>query len=505
MLGALVTSCDMNLEPQGSLSTDTSELSFDDMTKLRMGLYPSFRSLSSGSYITIPELMMDKFNGTLDNGNRNGLLANKLFNSSTGEFETIYYNEYSAIAAANFVMQEIEKFKASNTVEGEDALLLERYEGEAKFFRAYYYWYLFEHFCQPYTADKAQTPALGLSLQLTYAPGGISSNYPGRSTMEETLNAIKSDLTDAYNALVAYEAMDDSDLQPETAYLSSDVVKAFEARVCLAIGDYAGAIAAAEPVVTSKRYELVPATAYESLWLDDSGTELIMLPSASASEGGGIGIYGIYNSTSVATSSDYIPCEDILLAYEEGDVRMESFFNAKQLNIQTQNYITFAFNKYPGNAAMAGNGRLNKSKPFRASELYLILAEAYAVQGTTPAKGLDYLNDLLEARYEAGTFTDLALQGSALIDRIREERAKELIGEGFRFGDLRRWGIGFTRSIDYPVIDQVAQNPVALKNALNPLGGRVVYEAGDSRYTWPIPSAEMDINPQLAGQQNPGY
>ena len=193
MLGALVTSCDMNLEPQGSLSTDTSELSFDDMTKLRMGLYPSFRSLSSGSYITIPELMMDKFNGTLDNGNRNGLLANKLFNSSTGEFETIYYNEYSAIAAANFVMQEIEKFKASNTVEGEDALLLERYEGEAKFFRAYYYWYLFEHFCQPYTADKAQTPALGLSLQLTYAPGGISSNYPGRSTMEETLNAIKSD------------------------------------------------------------------------------------------------------------------------------------------------------------------------------------------------------------------------------------------------------------------------------------------------------------------------
>lgn len=503
MLGALVTSCDMNLEPQGSLSTDTSELSFDDMTKLRNGLYPSFRTLSSGSYITIPELMMDQFNGTIDNGNRNGILANKLFNSSTGEFETIYYNEYSAIASVNFVMQEIEKFKASNTVEGEDALELERYIGEAKFFRAYYYWYLFEHFCQPYTADKAQTPALGLSLQMTYSPGGISSNYPGRSTMEQTLTTIKTDLTDAYNALAAFEQMNTAYRAPETAYLSTDIVKAFEARVCLAIGDYDGAIAAAEPIVTSKRYELVLATAYESLWSDDSGSELLMLPAASASEGGGIGIYGIYNSTSLETSADYLPTESILLAYEEGDVRMDAFFKAKQLSIQTQNYITFAFNKYPGNSAMAGNGRLNKSKPFRASELYLILAEAYAMKGTNPAAGLGYLNDLLEARYEAGTFTDLALQGSALIDRIREERAKELIGEGFRMGDLKRWGLGFTRSINYPIVDQLAENSVPLKNAMNPLGGNVKYEAGDTRYTWPIPAAEMDINPQMT--QNPNY
>jgi hypothetical protein len=27
----------------------------------------------------------------------------------------------------------------------------------------------------------------------------------------------------------------------------------------------------------------------------------------------------------------------------------------------------------------------------------------------------------------------------------------------------------------------------------------------DTRCIWPIPKAEMDVNPQLKGQQNPGY
>ena len=33
----------------------------------------------------------------------------------------------------------------------------------------------------------------------------------------------------------------------------------------------------------------------------------------------------------------------------------------------------------------------------------------------------------------------------------------------------------------------------------------LVIHSFDSLYTWPIPKTEMDANPQLAGQQNPGY
>ena len=33
----------------------------------------------------------------------------------------------------------------------------------------------------------------------------------------------------------------------------------------------------------------------------------------------------------------------------------------------------------------------------------------------------------------------------------------------------------------------------------------VTYKAGDYRYTWPIPQSELDSNPKLKTQQNPGY
>lgn len=33
----------------------------------------------------------------------------------------------------------------------------------------------------------------------------------------------------------------------------------------------------------------------------------------------------------------------------------------------------------------------------------------------------------------------------------------------------------------------------------------ISYEPGDYRLVWPIPYREMSVNPQLKGQQNPGY
>lgn len=64
--------------------------------------------------------------------------------------------------------------------------------------------------------------------------------------------------------------------------------------------------------------------------------------------------------------------------------------------------------------------------------------------------------------------------------------------------DLRRWGVGFSRYASYPI------NP-DLESQWVVAGTSVSYQPNDYRYTWPIPASEMDINPQLKGQQNPGY
>lgn len=503
-MGAVVTSCDMSLKPAGTIDPE-SELFFTDMTKLRTGMYSSFRGACTGAYLTYPDLMADHFNGTIDNGNRNGIIANKLFTTSTSEFSSVYSACYGSIASINFNIEEFEKFRTTHVLTDEQLVLLDLYEGEAKFFRAYRYWYLFDHFCQHYSADKGDDPALGLCITTKYNPTGDNSTYPGRSTMNETLKLINDDITDAYNSILAYENIYSITPSSQSAYLNSDIVKAFEARIKLNLEDYDGAIAAAEPIIESNRYPLTPYSAYEKIWTNDTGTELLMVPYASASEGGAASLWSVYNSTKSVDEADYIPCEPLLMSYDRtNDARFNSFFKGQNLNIDAEDYTAYILVKWPGNSEL-GTGMLNKAKPFRSSELYLILAEAYAEKGTNESKGLDYLNTLLKARYKANKFTNLDLSGEDLIDRIREERSKEFVAEGFRLSDLKRWGLGFTRDIDYPEVDQLAGNRTPLSEALNPLGGRVKYSPNDPFYTWPIPSDEMDINPQLKGQQNPGY
>ena len=63
--------------------------------------------------------------------------------------------------------------------------------------------------------------------------------------------------------------------------------------------------------------------------------------------------------------------------------------------------------------------------------------------------------------------------------------------------DLRRWGDGFDRDINYNINDKM--NAVVVKL------GKLSYSKDDYRYVWPIPSDEFINNPQMKGQQNPGY
>ena len=79
------------------------------------------------------------------------------------------------------------------------------------------------------------------------------------------------------------------------------------------------------------------------------------------------------------------------------------------------------------------------------------------------------------------------------MDEIKDERARELIGEGFRLWDLKRWGD--------PVVRAAAQDPGIMINDAA-LTGTV---SDDIRFLWPIPKAETDANPNIAGEQNPGY
>ncbi|MBR4882557.1 MAG: RagB/SusD family nutrient uptake outer membrane protein, partial [Bacteroidales bacterium] len=128
---------------------------------------------------------------------------------------------------------------------------------------------------------------------------------------------------------------------------------------------------------------------------------------------------------------------------------------------------------------------------------YLIAAEAYARRGQAgdAEKACEYLNALREARipeYEANSYT-----GETLLNEVKKERVKELFGEGFRLTDLKRWGQGFSRSAaqDVNIITQAGSTQYELLSM----------PASENYWLWPIPQAEIDANPQIKDQQNPGF
>jgi hypothetical protein len=137
-------------------------------------------------------------------------------------------------------------------------------------------------------------------------------------------------------------------------------------------------------------------------------------------------------------------------------------------------------------------------KPFRIAEQYLIAAEADArLGGEAVANGAAALNALRDARIKDYTEETYATAND-LIGAVKDERARELVGEGFRMQDLKRWGQNVTRG--------ASQSPSTnmMKTGAN-YGEMTNKDITGPGALWPIPKTEIDANPQIKGQQNPGY
>lgn len=501
---ASLTSCDMNETPYGSLDDSTAIQALNDAQRFRNGFYTTFRGIFSGSYIYRPELQADMFNGITINGNRNGTFANGIFNSSDGDMQSFWAGRYTNIANVNYFIPKAEALLPLYEEDAEKTAEINRFIAEAHFARALQYYILFDRFCQSYSPEKGDEEGLGLAITTEYNPTADRAKYPARSTMNESVKFITDELQLAYDGLKAYETATNATLKPMAAYLNSLTVEALWARFALLIGDYDTAIAKANDVIKSNVYTLANVDNYAAMWTDDTSAEIIFMPVATATEMGGLNSTGSAWISIYDNKADYIPSFAALLMYDDGDVRFDAFFNIRKLAVDGANYNCYNFNKFPGNPSLMTNpptvNLMNMPKAFRLSEQYLILAEASAMKGGAEAAANAALNTLRRNRIE--DYEDQTYAGQNLVNQIRDERTKELIGEGFRISDLRRWKQSFKRENDYPAA-------WGLTSILLPVGLGVEYQSDDYRYTWPIPSSELDVNPNMAAQvnggQNPGY
>jgi len=152
------------------------------------------------------------------------------------------------------------------------------------------------------------------------------------------------------------------------------------------------------------------------------------------------------------------------------------------------------------------------SPMMRYAEVLLNIAEAYA-RNNNVAEGLKYLNlvrdralaDKATQSYKASDFAD----NVALLKAILAERRIELNMEGRRWPDIHR----LQQCPHFPIAGIPAKhanaNPAAASYELGteysgPYGvAAKPYD--DFKFIWPIPLIELNANPTLRNQQNPGY
>lgn len=489
------TSCDMELTPQGQIQDEHALISIDDYQKFSLGILSQMRSLTSGDYIVLSDIQLDDFHAVIGNGNRRMDFYNGSFNPATGEIGSYYSAFYSVIAQCNFFLGKAEKKVLTADITPDNKADLQNYMGQVYFLRAYCYNALADKFCESYKhAEDLDAEGKGLSLQTVYSPTSDNSKYPGRSSLRKTYAQICQDLDSARIDLERYELASEKVPASNSPYPTSDAAKALKARVLLNMGDDAEALRLAEEVITTNRYPLTDRNNFKTLWADDKGSEVIWLVEADFTYHGSATGSAFASNTQ---NSDYVPTNDCIFLFDENDIRWTNWFEENnRISNAGGEATTYRFMKYPGNkelyASTAGSNYVNKAKPLRSSELYLIAAEAAANQND-PSKGNYHLRMIKSARIRP--YTHVNLLDAELLEEIQNERHRELIGEGHRLSDLKRWQLGFTRGEVWEGTEKVIVSNYRNQH----------YDASDYRFVWPIPQHELDANPQLKGQQNPGY
>ncbi|BAV05377.1 SusD family protein [Filimonas lacunae] len=393
--------------------------------------------------------------------------------SSIASGTDVYSICYGKIKGCNVVMDYLDGVKGTD--KERNAI-----KGQCLFLRAYYYLRLVTAYAQPYTrTDIDPAKALGVPLVLTskVKDGGV-----GRNTLEEVYGQIESDLLTAATLL-------NDNYTPATIFRVGNVAAwTLLSRLYLYKGNW-------DKVVeySSKALEQNPNLTPFTSFINTSGvvanTGLYNIVNAEI-------IWAFGNSTVATTyfpslysqTPPYSVSSSLAQLYDQqtstanfGDLRYKIFFSLS-------NGGPYYAAKYTANAVYGASG-------LRVAELYLNRAEALSKRFLSKGDAADRtqaladLNTLRASRYDnrntAYANVDIS-DGNALFSFCQNERRRELcLEEGFRWVDIKRWGLSVTHVF-------TGTDGLAVTSTL---------AANSNLYALPIPYTAMNNNDQLV--QNP--
>lgn len=407
---------------------------------------------------------------------------------------------YDAIGNANIAIEKIPATK-SLAADKRNSLL-----GEARFFRAFNYFFLAKAFGEIPLA----TPENPLHQEMVKSP------------LTEVYALIEEDLKYAiYN-------LPDKPFVENGYRISRTVAETLLADVYLVMSGYplrenryGAALATAKSVMDRGKHALLPngdslgLSAYDKLRASDNNPELIYAYKNSGKQGIPLSSFTLSKSATKwgvikleATNNAYCPTRNFLNMYDSiYDIRMHErqFFHTFYKYDKDNKTIIETFNQTPfmwfDTDAVEQTGISSKNIPvYRYAELLLIAAEAAAqTAGVTP-EAIAYLAEVRARAYIKSSKTEIeeqlkSLDKESFIKEVWLERMRELPFEMRIWDDIQR-----TRK--YPLASAKKKGNVEfldIVGAKNPSGK--TFEA--KHLLLPIPLSVTDVYKSIT--QNPGY
>lgn len=480
---ALVSCSDfLDMKPTNQADSSSSVGTAEDAQVIINGL---MRKMTSSSYYGRNMILYaDAKGGDLCIGGR-GRGYEQLFTfdhePSSASYSGFWDQIYHSLTQINNLIANIDKI----TEAGNGSAALNHSKAQALTLRAICYFDLVRLYGKPYDMDKA---SYGVPLITTLID---ASAQPTRASVEEIYTQIIKDLTDAIPLFTVSKK--------ENGYINYYANVAMQARVYLQMQNYGAALTAAEEVINSNSYTLYSNANWLTSWSKQFQSESIFELAIYATEGdlgkSSLGSMTINTSHSAQTSWDYFIASDYFLnrlGEDPDDVRwglMDVDEKSGKNGVPVRLGCCY---KYLGGISCPGDGKATTTavniKVIRLSEVYLIAAEAALLKSPADkTKAADYLQEI---RKRSPNLTP-ADATNVTFDMIANERSKELFCEGHRFFDMIRWNKPITFD-DIWAQSTIPSRPASIDRTFN-------------KAVLPIGRDEIQANPALKNQQNPGY
>ena len=439
----------LELQPPTSLTPEFALATEADLQVALRGAYAGLKNtaLYGRSLPVLGDIMADNtYQSTL---NTNRYTSFNLYNYlvTDGDVSGLWNASYTVILRANNII---------NSPIADNANI-QQIKGEAYAIRALAYFNLVRYFASPYTVDPSK---LGVPIITTYQ----ADLKPERAKIADVYGLINKDLDKAYTLMTKFT---------NSSQFSKYSAKALQAKVYITMGDKTNAKTAALDVITNSGFTAISAAAHNGYWAGvaprtDKVETLLEISFDAVANNAFDALAYIYLQS--GNYGDMLCSSELYDLYETSDIRKSLYATG------TRGGLASVFvNKFT-----SFTGDHTDTKVVRMSEMYLIAAEASYPSNTADA--LKYVNEVTSRRGAKA----IASSGSALLEDIITERRKELAFEGERYLDMQRLQRNIVRSKNYPA------------SALS-------IDFTNYRRIMPIPQGELDANPNIKSQQNPGW